>query len=122
MAASPLSPQGRQKMLAVLLVALLVFSVGVIIRAYRVVREVSGFSTYDRVRAVLVRRMSVEKPRVSPSASLSELADDLDRREFVHALNEEFELDLAEDKAQSFATVQDVVNFVDRQLTARRSR
>lgn len=122
MPAGPLSPQGRQRMLAILLAALVVFSAGVVIRAYRVVRDVSGFSTYDRVRSVLVRRMSVEKSRVTPTAVLTELADELDKRELVQALNEEFEVDLAEAEAQSIVTVQDAVAVVDRQLTARKAR
>jgi acyl carrier protein len=117
----PLSPQGRQKILMVLWAAVIVLSTGVFVRTMWLLEEVGRGNTYDRVKSVLVRRLGVNPRQVTPQASLeNELRSDV--QEFVLSLEEEFQIDIAEEEAGALTVVQDAVNCVDRHLAAARRK
>lgn len=120
----PLSPQGRQKALIILAVAVLVFGGGVFVRTVRVAREVGQAGTYDHVRAILVRRLGVNPALVKPATTLADelQLDSQAQTELVLALEEEFEVQLHEEVAASLVTVQDVVSAVDRARAAHSRR
>ncbi len=114
MQAGPLSPKGRQHALGILLLAAILLGVAALLRAKQLAREAVGFSTYDRVRSVLVRRMNMPRSEVTLQSPL----DRVDRRELVLALGEEFELNLAEGEADSLVTVEDAVRLIERARAA----
>jgi acyl carrier protein len=120
----PLSPQGRQKALAILAAAVLLFGFGVFFRTVRVAREVGQAGTYDHVRSILVRRLGVNPALVTPKASLAAglQLDSQAQTEFVLALEEEFGVQLPEEVAASLVTVEDAVNAVERQRGVRARR
>jgi acyl carrier protein len=74
---------------------------------------------YDRVKEIVVDKLSVEEDLVVPTASFTEdlNADSLDLVELVMALEEEFSeddntIEIPDEEAEKIATVQDAVDYV----------
>ncbi len=69
----------------------------------------------ERVRKVVVEQLSVTEEQVTPEASfVDDLgADSLDTVELVMALEEEFDLEIPDDKAEAIAKVKDAVNYIE---------
>ncbi len=68
----------------------------------------------DRVRAIVVEHLGVEEGKVVESASfIGDLgADSLDTVELVMAFEEEFEIDIKDEDAESINSFGDAVNFI----------
>ena len=73
----------------------------------------------ERVKMVVVDRLSVEEERVVPEASFTDdlEADSLDLVELIMALEEEFSsgdttVEISDEQAEQIHTVADVINFV----------
>jgi acyl carrier protein len=105
------STRHRHLLLLALGAAVLALGAGVLFRSLRVLHEAGRATTYDRVRAILVRRLGASEPDVSPGAPLGA---GIDRMELRSALEEEFQVPLTDDEVAAMATVQDVVSAVDR--------
>ena len=72
-------------------------------------------STLDRVKKVVVEQLSVDESLITPEATFTtDLgADSLDIVELVMAFEEEFGCEIPDDEAESIATVQDAVDYID---------
>jgi len=72
-------------------------------------------STLDKVKEIIVERLSVDEKDVVESASfIDDLgADSLDTVELVMALEEEFGLEIPDEEAEKIATVGDAVKYID---------
>ncbi len=68
----------------------------------------------ERVKKVVVEQLGVSDDQVTPEASfVDDLgADSLDTVELVMALEEEFDAEIPDDKAESITKVQDAVNYI----------
>lgn len=68
----------------------------------------------ERVRKVVVEQLGVSEDQVTPDASfVDDLgADSLDTVELVMALEEEFEAEIPDDKAESIVKVQDAIDYI----------
>jgi acyl carrier protein len=71
--------------------------------------------TADRVRHVLQKVMVIDSARLTEDARLVEdlEATSLDRIEAIMALEEEFNIEIPQDAAESIRTVGDLVRFVE---------
>lgn len=77
--------------------------------------EQNSMSTIEeRVKKVVLEQLEVSADQVTPGASfIDDLgADSLDTVELVMALEEEFGLEIPDDKAENIATVQDAVQYI----------
>ena len=72
-------------------------------------------STFEVVRRVLVNGLNVDESAVTPEASLSDDlgADSLDAVELIMSLEEELGIEIEPSKAESLATVNDLITLVD---------
>jgi len=70
--------------------------------------------TLDRVKAIVVENLDVEADKVVEAASfIDDLgADSLDTVELVMALEEEFDLEIADEDAEKISTVQEAVDYI----------
>jgi acyl carrier protein len=77
-------------------------------------------TTFDRVKKIVVEQLSVELEAVKPEASFANDlgADSLDTVELVMALEEEFGVEIPDEDAEGIATVQDAVDYIDKQQPA----
>jgi len=72
---------------------------------------------FEKVQDIIVEELGVEKSSVVMDASiLDDLgADSLDVVELVMALEEAFDIEVNDDKAQSMKTVKDIVDYIKNQ-------
>jgi acyl carrier protein len=68
----------------------------------------------DRVKKIVIEHLNVEADKVSENASfIDDLgADSLDTVELVMAFEEEFNVEIPDDAAESIVTVGDAVKFI----------
>lgn len=73
---------------------------------------------FERVRDIVVEELGVEPEEVTNDASfLDDLgADSLDIVELIMAFEEEFDLEIPDEEAESISTVQDVVDYIEDHL------
>ncbi|MGR3984712.1 MAG: acyl carrier protein [Gammaproteobacteria bacterium] len=69
----------------------------------------------ERVRKVVVEQLGVSEDQVTLEASfVDDLgADSLDTVELVMALEEEFNTEIPDDKAESIAKVKDAISYIE---------
>lgn len=74
----------------------------------------------NKVIEIVAEQLGVDPTEVTPSKSFVEElnADSLDLTELIMRLEEEFEIEIAEDKAEKLKTVQNVIDFVNSVKTA----
>lgn len=75
---------------------------------------------FDRVKEIVVEQLDVEEEKVVPNASFTNDlgADSLDIVELVMALEEEFDLEIPDEAAEKILTVQEVVDYINNNVTA----
>ena len=73
-------------------------------------------SIEDRVKKIVTEQLGVSEEQVVPSASfVDDLgADSLDTVELVMALEEEFETEIPDEEAESITTVQQAIDYVNK--------
>ena len=71
--------------------------------------------TFEKVKGIIVERLSVDEKDVTESASfIDDLgADSLDTVELVMALEEEFGLEIPDEEAEKIVTVGDAVKYIE---------
>ena len=72
-------------------------------------------SIEERVKSIIVTQLGVKAEEVkNESKFIHDLgADSLDTVELVMALEEEFELEIADEEAEKISTVQEAVNYIN---------
>lgn len=72
-------------------------------------------SVLDRVKDIVVEELGVEPEEVTTEASfLEDLgADSLDIVELIMAFEEEFDIEIPDEEAESISTVQDAVDYIE---------
>jgi acyl carrier protein len=72
-------------------------------------------STFDKVKEIIVERLSVDEKDVKQESSfIDDLgADSLDTVELVMALEEEFGLEIPDEEAEKITTVGEAVKYID---------
>ncbi|MDX2273240.1 MAG: acyl carrier protein [Cyanobacteriota bacterium] len=78
----------------------------------------SADDIYSRVRKIVVEQLGVEDSKVTPEANFqNDLgADSLDTVELVMAFEEEFDLEIPDEDAESITTVQDAVTYISQKV------
>ncbi len=75
-------------------------------------------STYDRVKEVVVRELSIPESKVTESATFDGdlQVDSLGMVRVLAAIEDEFDMDISDDDAESIKSVGDMVYYVVRHL------
>ncbi|MBP1949090.1 MULTISPECIES: acyl carrier protein [Virgibacillus] len=70
---------------------------------------------FDRVKNIIVDRLDVEESKVKMEASFKDdlEADSLDVVELVMELEDEFDMEIADEEAEKINTVGDAVNYIN---------
>lgn len=68
----------------------------------------------QKVTNIIVEQLGVSPEEVKPGASFVEDlgADSLDLTELIMAMEEEFDIEIADDDAQKILKVQDAINYI----------
>lgn len=69
---------------------------------------------FETVKRIVVEQIGVEEDKVTMEASfLDDLgADSLDIVELIMALEEEFDIEIADEEAEKMSSIQDVVEYI----------
>lgn len=69
----------------------------------------------ERVKNIIVEQLGVEADQVKPEAQfVNDLgADSLDTVELIMALEEEFDIEIPDDKAEKIKTVGEAIDYID---------
>lgn len=70
---------------------------------------------FDRVKALIVDHLDVEEEKVTMEASFKDdlEADSLDVVELIMELEDEFDMEIADEEAEKLSTVGDAVNYIN---------
>ena len=77
-------------------------------------------SIEDRVKKIVIEQLGANEDQVTAESSfVDDLgADSLDTVELVMALEEEFDMEIPDDQAESIATIKDAVSYIEAQANA----
>ncbi len=69
----------------------------------------------QRVRAIIVDKLSVDENEVTPTSEFSKDlgADSLDTVELIMEFEKEFDIQIPEDDAEKIATVGDAISYIE---------
>lgn len=69
----------------------------------------------DKVNKIIIEQLGVSADEVTPDASFVEDlgADSLDLTELIMAMEEEFDIEIADDDAQKILKVQDAIDYIE---------
>lgn len=68
---------------------------------------------FEKVKTIVVDQLGVDEDEITPETTFESLnADSLDIVELVMALEEEFDLDIADEEVENIQTIGDVVNYI----------
>jgi acyl carrier protein len=72
---------------------------------------------FDRVKAIIIDRLDVDEEKITLEASFKDdlEADSLDVVELVMELEDEFDMEIADEEAENINTVGDAVNYINSQ-------
>ncbi len=72
----------------------------------------------EKVAKIIVDQLGVSADEVKPEASFIEDlgADSLDLTELIMAMEEEFDIEIADDDAQKMQKVQDAISYIEDKL------
>ena len=69
---------------------------------------------FDRVKEIIVDEFGVEGSAVTMESTLEDLgADSLDAVELIMALEEEYDLEFAEDEVKAMKSVKNIVDYIE---------
>ena len=70
----------------------------------------------DRVKAIIVDKLTVDENEVTPNAEFSKDlgADSLDTVELIMEFEKEFGITIPDDQAQTIATVGDAISYIEK--------
>ncbi|MBT8762696.1 acyl carrier protein [Desulfohalobiaceae bacterium Ax17] len=71
-------------------------------------------SVEEKVKEIVVEQLGVSADEVKPESKFVEDlgADSLDLTELIMAMEEEFDIEIDDEKAQQIRTVQDAIDFI----------
>jgi acyl carrier protein len=71
-------------------------------------------SVEDKIKKIIAEKLSVELEEVVPEANfVDDLgADSLDLVELIMSMEEEFDIEISDEKAEEMVTVKDALNYV----------
>ena len=77
-------------------------------------------STFDQVKKIVKEQLGVEEDEIQMGSTfVDDLgADSLDIVELIMAFEEEFNIEIPDEKAEKIKTVEDVVKYIDEQTNA----
>jgi len=68
---------------------------------------------YEKVKTIVMDQLGVEEDEITPTTTFQALnADSLDIVELIMALEEEFNIDIADEEVENIKSVEDVVRYV----------
>lgn len=73
---------------------------------------------FERIKAIIVEQLGVDEALVTPNASFIEDlgADSLEIVDLIMGIEEEFDIEIDDEDAESISTVEDAVNYIKEKI------
>ncbi len=69
---------------------------------------------FSKIKALIVEQLDVEEEKINLETTFEDIdADSLDVVELVMALEEEFDLEIADEEVENIKTVGDIVSYIE---------
>jgi acyl carrier protein len=69
--------------------------------------------TYNKIIEIVAEKLNIDKSTIASTSTLEALgADSLDMVEIIMKLEEQFDIEIDDEKAESLTTLDEVVNYV----------
>ena len=70
---------------------------------------------FEKVKEIIVDSLSCDESQVTMEANLKDdlEADSLDAVEVIMALEDKYDIEIAEEDAENFKTIADIVNYIE---------
>ncbi|MGI5876053.1 MAG: acyl carrier protein [Dethiobacteria bacterium] len=73
---------------------------------------------FEKVRTLIVEQLDVDSKKITTETTFEDIdADSLDVVELVMALEEEFDLEIADEDVEQIKTVGDIVNYIEENIS-----
>lgn len=74
--------------------------------------------TFEKIRALIAEQLDIGEDKISLDTTFEDIdADSLDVVELVMALEEEFDLEIADEEVEKIQVVGDIVNYIEGQVS-----
>lgn len=74
-------------------------------------------SVLEKVKSLIVNQLDVDEEKITMATTFEDIdADSLDVVELVMALEEEFDLEIADEEVEKIKTVGEIVNYIEANL------
>lgn len=70
---------------------------------------------FDKLKEIIAEQLNIEGSSIKPDTNLMKdlEADSLDAVEIIMALEEEYDIEIPDEEAERFQTVEDIVKYVE---------
>ena len=74
--------------------------------------------TLDKIKAIIAEQLGVDESEVKPETHLMKdlEADSLDAVEIIMAIEDEFDIEVPDEDAEKFQTVNDLISYVEARI------
>ena len=73
---------------------------------------------FEKVRSLISEQLDIDEDKITPETTFEDIdADSLDVVELVMALEEEFDLEIADEAVENIKTLADVVNYIEESIS-----
>ncbi|NLL58552.1 MAG: acyl carrier protein [Firmicutes bacterium] len=73
---------------------------------------------FEKVRSLISEQLDIDEDKITLETTFEDIdADSLDVVELVMALEEEFDLEIADEAVENIKTVADVVNYIEENIS-----
>ena len=74
--------------------------------------------TLDKIKAIIAEQLGVDESEVEPETHLMKdlEADSLDAVEIIMAIEDEFDIEVPDEDAEKFQTVNDIISYVEARI------
>lgn len=73
---------------------------------------------FEKVKSLITEQLDVDEERLDMDTTFEDIdADSLDVVELVMALEEEFNLEIADEEVEKIKTVGDIVSYIEKQIS-----
>lgn len=73
---------------------------------------------FEKVRKIIAEQLDVDEDKITLDTTFEDVdADSLDVVELVMALEEEFDLEIADEEVEKIKTVGDIVNYIEEHIS-----
>ena len=73
---------------------------------------------FEKIQEIIAEQLDCDKDDITPDANLIKdlEADSLDAVEIITAIEDEYNIEIPEEKAEEFTTIASIVDFVEAQI------